>query len=228
MESKQAKKLHMVISPSIVSYLDYNFSWFKGAEEQKCMCGALKCRGFIRKKNAAPGTKIDVKKLDPKTKATQSKKTTKLSQAAVKPVNNRVNKKLSKVEVTKSANNPKSKLIKLTAIKPSGLPNLRPTKVKRVLNGRVTKVTKKKVQSKVKNVKRLMEPVFSTKPKAKKADKSTLKSRKLVVSKDSDRQKRRQSDISTSTANKGCSPKRSSTKQYTVSTHAVYDTVWPR
>jgi [histone H3]-lysine4 N-trimethyltransferase ASH1L len=33
---------------------DYNFCWFEGAKEQKCMCGAPNCRGFIGKRKALP------------------------------------------------------------------------------------------------------------------------------------------------------------------------------
>ena len=36
------------------SDLDYNFSWFEGAKEQKCKCGAANCRGFIGKRKALP------------------------------------------------------------------------------------------------------------------------------------------------------------------------------
>ena len=42
------------IPERILSDLDYNFSWFEGAKEQKCMCGAETCRGFIGKRKAMP------------------------------------------------------------------------------------------------------------------------------------------------------------------------------
>src|SRR5271170_1260177 len=44
----------MVLLCETHSDLDYNFSWFEGAKEQKCMCGAETCRGFIGKRRAPP------------------------------------------------------------------------------------------------------------------------------------------------------------------------------
>jgi [histone H3]-lysine4 N-trimethyltransferase ASH1L len=36
--------------------IDYNFSWFEGAKEQKCKCSATNCRGFIGKRRALLST----------------------------------------------------------------------------------------------------------------------------------------------------------------------------
>ena len=44
----------MVLLRITHSDLDYNFSWFENAKEQKCMCGAENCRGFIGKRKALP------------------------------------------------------------------------------------------------------------------------------------------------------------------------------
>src|SRR5271170_1395874 len=81
------------------SDVDYNFSWFENAKEQKCMCGAETCRGFIGKRKALPPP--------PK---------------------------------TQSVNSPKKGKGKL------GRP-----KVKRVVEGRITKISQKKVKAQLKN-----------------------------------------------------------------------------
>src|SRR5271170_2496827 len=80
------------------SDLDYNFSWFENAKEQKCMCGAETCRGFIGKRKALPPP--------PK---------------------------------SQTLNSPK---------KGKGKTG---TKVKRVVEGRITKVSQKKVKAQFKN-----------------------------------------------------------------------------
>jgi hypothetical protein len=82
---------------------DYNFSWFEGAKEQKCYCGAENCRGFIGKRIAPP--KSNTQKKDH---------------------NNSPQKKDNKGKVIVA-------------------------KVKRVVEGRVTKVSTKKVKAQMKN-----------------------------------------------------------------------------
>ena len=102
----------MVFLNECVSDLDYNFSWFEGAKEQKCMCGAETCRGFIGKRKAMPPP--------PKPGTVKKGKT-----------------------VT--------------------------SKAKRVVQGRVTKVSKKKVKAQVKNGKIIKATiVHTTKTKSKK------------------------------------------------------------
>ena len=115
----------MVFLNECVSDLDYNFSWFEGAKEQKCMCGAETCRGFIGKRKAMP----------PPLKPNMVKKG-----KAVTP------------------------------------------KVKRVVQGRITKVSKKKVKAQLKNGKIVKAAiVHTTKTKSKKA-KMPSKVKKVKVS----------------------------------------------
>lgn len=92
-----------------ISDLDYNFSWFEGAKEQKCMCGAANCRGFIGKRKAAPPTKVE------------------------------------------SVKNGKTVA----------------SKVKRVVRGRITKVSKKKVKAHVKDGKVIKATIVTTRTKIK-------------------------------------------------------------
>src|SRR5947207_15644693 len=101
----------MVLPNECLSDLDYNFSWFEGAKEQKCMCGAETCRGFIGKKKAMPAP--------PKPDTVKKGKT-----------------------IT--------------------------SKVKRVVQGRITKVSKKKLKAQVKNgkvIKSTIVHMTKTKPK---------------------------------------------------------------
>jgi hypothetical protein len=124
-ELKQEKKLLMVFLNECVSDLDYNFSWFEGAKEQKCMCGAETCRGFIGKRKAMP--------------------------APHKPGTVRERKTVT-------------------------------SKVKRVVQGRITKVSKKKVKAQVKNGKIIKATiVHTTKIKSKKV-KTPNKVKKVKVS----------------------------------------------
>jgi hypothetical protein len=95
------------------SDLDYNFSWFEGAKEQKCMCGAESCRGFIGKRKAMPPPA----KTDPKA-----------------------------VKKGKSAPS-----------KGNG--------VKRVIQGRITKITKTKVKTQTKNGKVITTTIMTARKK---------------------------------------------------------------
>jgi hypothetical protein len=97
----------------LVLIIDYNFSWFEGAKEQKCKCGAENCRGFIGKRKAmAP---------PPKPQQTSPKKG---------------NKKVA-------------------------------AKVKRVVGGRITKVSKKTVKTQVKKGKVITATVVKSRTKVK-------------------------------------------------------------
>jgi [histone H3]-lysine4 N-trimethyltransferase ASH1L len=95
--------------------IDYNFSWFEGAKEQKCMCGAENCRGSIGKKRAVPAPQ---KALSPKKSTSKDKKTV--------------------------------------------------TKIKRVENGRITKVLQKKVKAKSKDGKITATMIVTSRTKVKK------------------------------------------------------------
>jgi hypothetical protein len=108
-----------------VSDLDYNFSWFEGAKEQKCMCGAETCRGFIGKRKAMPPP--------PKPDTVKKGKTV-------------------------------------------------ASKVKRVVQGRIIKVSKKKIKAQVKNGKIVKAAIVrTTKTKSKKV-KMPSKVKKVKVS----------------------------------------------
>lgn len=98
----------MVFLNECLSDLDYNFSWFEGAKEQKCMCGAETCRGFIGKRKAIP--------------------------PPPKPGTGKKGKTIT-------------------------------SKVKRVVQGRITKVSKKKVKALVKNGKIIKATIVHTKSK---------------------------------------------------------------
>jgi hypothetical protein len=101
-----------------ISNLDYNFSWFEGAKEQKCMCGAANCRGFIGKRKAAPPP--------PKVKSVKN------------------GKKVA-------------------------------SKVKRVVQGRITKVSKKQVKAHVKDGKVIKATIVTTRTKIKTTKKTKFK-----------------------------------------------------
>ena len=120
----------MVAFYSGVTNPDYNFSWFDGAKEQKCKCGAENCRGFINKKRAMGGPS---KNASPK----------------------------------KSPKKSDSKGNKVVA------------KVKRVENGRITKVLQKKVKATTKNGKVTATMVITARKKAKQPTKAT--SRKTIA-----------------------------------------------
>lgn len=79
----------MVFIDKRLSDLDYNFSWFEGAKEQKCKCGAINCRGFIGKRKATtllkPETAKEGKKTATKVKRVVQGRVTKLSRKKVKP-----------------------------------------------------------------------------------------------------------------------------------------------
>lgn len=117
----------MVCTPyPLVLIVDYNFSWFEGAKEQKCKCGAENCRGFIGKRKAMPPPA--------KPQHTSPKKG---------------NKKL-------------------------------PTKVKRIVSGRITKVSKKTIKTQVKNGKVVTATVVTSRTKLK-PTKSKAKTVKKVA-----------------------------------------------
>ena len=122
---KLEKKLLMVFLNKCVSDLDYNFSWFEGAKEQKCMCGAETCRGFIGKRKAMPPP--------PKPDTVKKGKT-----------------------VT--------------------------SKVKRVVQGRIIKVSKKKIKAQVKNGKIVKAAIVRTSKTKSKKVKMPSKVKKVKVS----------------------------------------------
>jgi hypothetical protein len=221
----------MVTSLCIVSYSDYNFSWFKGAEEQKCMCGAAKCRGFIRKKNAAPGTKFDLGKSDGKGKASQSSKGTKHLKVDEKTVHRKLDRKSPKGHLRKSSTEAQSKSAKVSTSRSSGKPEMVRLNVKRVVDGRITKISPKKGPAKgVKHIRALVTSIVSNRPQGTRIRKlKNDESRNTVVSKVRDSKTRKQSSISTSTTVKRpVSEKIGLTKHDGVSGGRVYDTVGPR
>lgn len=95
--------------------LDYNFSWFENAKEQRCMCGAETCRGFIGKRKALPPP--------------------------------------PKPQTLSSPKKGKGK---------TGKP-----KVKRVVEGRITKVSQKKVKAQFKNGKVVKATIVTARTKVK-------------------------------------------------------------
>jgi len=109
--------------------VDYNFSWFEGAKEQKCKCGAENCRGFIGKRKAMP----------PPPKPQR-----------VPPKNG--NKKIA-------------------------------TKVKRVVHGRITKVSKKTGKTRVQNIKIIRSTIVTTRTKLKQTKSKPKTKQKAVQTK---------------------------------------------
>ena len=135
-ESKLETRLHMVRFPKPKADVDYNFSWFENAKEQKCMCGAENCRGFIGKRKALPPP--------PKPPA---------------------------------LNSPKKGKAK------TGKP-----KVKRVVEGRITKVSQKKVKAQLKNGKVVKATIVTARTKVKATRKTKVqtkvkKAKTAIVSK---------------------------------------------
>lgn len=121
------------------SDLDYNFSWFEGAKEQVCKCGAPTCRGFIGKRKAIPPPP---KVASPKSSPKKSKGKSSFSKVA-RVVKGRITKvkktqvkaqvkkgRVVKVAVVKS----KAKVAK---VKPSTRKPLKP--VKQVTKATITK-----------------------------------------------------------------------------------------
>jgi [histone H3]-lysine4 N-trimethyltransferase ASH1L len=100
----------MVFFENYCSHSDYNFSWFEGAKEQICKCGATTCRGFIGKRKALPPP-------------------------------------------------PKPELVRKEKVIPS--------KVKRIVKGRITKVSQKQIKTQVKNGKVVATAGLTTRTKVK-------------------------------------------------------------
>jgi hypothetical protein len=115
----------MVLLCGTHSDLDYNFSWFENAKEQKCMCGAETCRGFIGKRKALP----------PPPKA--------------QPINS-----------------PKK-----------GKGKVGGSKVKRVVEGRITKVSQKKVKAQLKNGKVVKATIVTARTKLKTTKKTKVQTK---------------------------------------------------